>query len=54
MGSGSSGAQAACRFSCSGSKRSPFFQMVKTIAAILRATVRRAIVGLIPVASKAA
>ena len=30
------GAQAACRFSCSGSKRSPFFQMVKTMAAILR------------------
>jgi hypothetical protein len=45
------GAQAACRFSCSGSKRCPFFQMVKTMAAILRATVRRAMVGRIPVAS---
>ena len=47
-------AHAACRFNYYGSKRPPFFQMVKTMAAILRATVRRAIVGLIPVASRAA
>ena len=39
-------------FNCSGSKRSPFFQIFKTIAAILRAKVRRAIAGFIPLASK--
>ncbi len=47
-------AQAACVFSCSASKRSSFFQSVKVIAAILRASVRRAISGFIPLASKAA
>jgi hypothetical protein len=46
-------AQAACRFRCSASNRSPFFQTVKVIAAILRASVRRAIEGRIPLASKA-
>ena len=45
----SSHAQAVCRFSCPGSKSSPFFQIFKAIAAILRATVRRAIAGFIPV-----
>lgn len=43
-------AQAACVFSCSGSKRSPFFQIVKLMAAILRARVSLAISGLIPLA----
>ena len=47
-------AQAACVFSCSASKRSPLFQSVKVMAAILRASVRRAISGSIPLASKAA
>ena len=46
--------QAACVFSCSASKRSSFFQSVKVMAAILRASVRRAISGFIPLASKAA
>src|ERR1039458_6585706 len=46
--------QAACVFSCSASKRAPFFQSVKVMAAILRASVRRAISGFIPLASKAA
>src|SRR5882724_995377 len=36
-------AQAACCFRCSASKRTPFFQTSKVIAAILRAKVRRAI-----------
>src|SRR5579859_1447253 len=36
-------AQAACCFSSCGSKRAPFFQTVKTIAAIFLANVRRAI-----------
>src|ERR1700694_1281949 len=44
-------AQAACDFSLSASKFSPFFQRVNGMAAILRASVRRAIVGLIPLAS---
>ena len=39
-------------FSCAGSKRSPFFQTFNTIAAILRAKVRRAIAGFIPLASR--
>ena len=47
-------AQAACVFSCSASKRSYFFQGVKVMAAILRASVRRAISGFMPLASKAA
>jgi len=36
------GAQAACCFRCSASKRTPFFQTSKVMAAILRANVRRA------------
>jgi hypothetical protein len=44
----------ACGFKCFVSKRSPFFQMLKVIAAILRANVRRAMAGLIPLASRAA
>jgi integral membrane sensor domain MASE1 len=47
-------AQATCVFSCSASKRSPLFQSVKVMAAILRASVRRAISGFMPLASKAA
>ena len=46
-------AQAACGFSCSASKRSSFFQSVKAMAAILRAKVRRAISGFMPLSSKA-
>src|SRR6266576_3710037 len=46
-------AQAACDFSFSASKFSPFFHSVSVIAAILRASVRRAIVGLMPLASAA-
>ena len=45
-------AQAACVFSCSASKRSSFFQSVNVMAAILRASVRRAISGFMPLASK--
>jgi hypothetical protein len=45
-------AQATCSFSCSGSKRSPFFQRVNVMAAILRASVKRAISGFIPLASR--
>ena len=44
-------AQAACDFSFSASKFSPFFHSVSVIAAILRASVRRAMVGLMPLAS---
>jgi hypothetical protein len=46
-------AQAACDFSFSASKLSPFFHRVSVMAAILRASVRRAMVGLIPLASAA-
>jgi hypothetical protein len=46
-------AQAACVFSCSASKRSSLFQSVKVMAAILRASVSRAISGFMPLASKA-
>ena len=46
-------AQAACDFSLSASKPSPFFHRVSVMAAILRASVSRAIVGFIPFASKA-
>ena len=42
-----------CRFSCWASKHTPFFQTSKVIVAILRANVRRAIVGFIPLASNA-
>ena len=44
----STDAQAACCFRCSASKRTPFFQTSKVIAAILRASVRRAIGGFMP------
>ena len=47
-------AQAACDFRCSASKCSPFFQSVNVMAAILRASVRRAISGFIPLASNPA
>lgn len=47
-------AQAACGFRCSASKRPPFFQSVNVMAAILRASVRRAISGFIPLTSKLA
>ena len=50
----STDAQAACCFSCSASKRTPFFQTIKVIAAILRARVRRAIGGFMPLATSAA
>jgi hypothetical protein len=43
-------AQAAC-FKYLASKRAPFFQTIKVIAAIFRAKVRRAIDGRIPLAS---
>ena len=46
-------AQAACDFSFSTSKFSPFFHRVSVIAAILRASVRRAMVGLMPLANAA-
>jgi len=44
-------AQAACCLSFSASKLSPFFQSVSVIAAILRASVRRAMAGFMPLAS---
>jgi len=46
------GAQAAC-FKYWASKRTPFFQRIRVMAAIFRAKVRRAIAGRIPLASKA-
>ena len=45
-------AQAACDFSFSTSKFSPFFHTVKVMAAILRASVSRTMVGLMPLASE--
>jgi hypothetical protein len=50
----STDAQAACCFRYSASKRTPFFQTNKVMAAILRAKVRRAIVGFIPLYTRAA
>ena len=47
-------AQAACCFRCSASKRTPFFQTSKVIAAIFRASLRRAIGGFNPLATSAA
>ena len=44
-------AQAACSFRCSALKVSPLFQIFSVIAAILRASVKRAISGRIPFAS---
>jgi hypothetical protein len=46
------GAQAACAFSLLGSKLSPFFQIVRAMAAILRASVSRAISGWMPATSR--
>lgn len=46
--------QAACGFTYPASKHSPFFQSVSVIAAILRASVRRAISGFIPLTSRLA
>ena len=45
-------AQAACDFSLSTSKFSPFFHRVSVRAAILRAKVRRTMVGLMPLANE--
>ena len=44
-------AQAACGFSSSASNVSPFFQIFSVMAAILRASVSRAIAGCMPLAS---
>ncbi len=44
---------AVCDFNCFPSNRSPFFHTAKVIAAILRAKVRRAMLGLIDLASNA-
>jgi len=46
--------QAACDFRYWASKRTPFFQTCKVIAAILRASVRRAISGRMPLARSVA
>jgi hypothetical protein len=46
-------AQAACCFNCLMSKQTPFFQMSKVMAAILRAKVSRAIAGFMPLAMRA-
>ena len=43
---------AVCGITSSGSNRAPFFQTAKLIAAILRATVRRAKAGRIPWATR--
>jgi hypothetical protein len=47
------GAQAACGFRQLASKRTSFFHTISVIAAIFLAKVRRAIVGFLPLASKA-
>jgi hypothetical protein len=44
-------AQAACNFRCSALNVSPFFQIFRVMAAILRASVRRAISGRMPLSS---
>ena len=46
-------AQAACGFKWLASKRTSFFQIIRVIAAIFLAKVRRAIVGFLPLANKA-
>jgi hypothetical protein len=46
-------AQAACNLSFCASKSSPFFQSVSVMAAILRASVSRAMVGLMPLSKEA-
>ena len=43
--------QAACDFRCPVSNTSPFFQIFRVMAAILRASVSRAISGCMPLAS---
>ena len=48
------GTQAVCGFRYWASKLTPFFQTINAMVAILRASVRRAISGLMPLASKAA
>ena len=48
-----SDAQAVGRCNCWASNSAPFFQMVKLIAAIFRAKVRRAMVGRIPFSRRA-
>ena len=53
-GADSGNTQAVCGFRCWASNETPFFQTSKVIAAILRASVRRAISGLIPLATRAA
>jgi hypothetical protein len=45
--------QAVCGFRCWASKLTPLFHTINTIVAIFRARVRRAISGLIPLATKA-
>ena len=47
-------AQAACCFRNSASKHTPFFQTSRVMAAIFRASVRRAIEGFVPRATMAA
>jgi hypothetical protein len=46
--------QAVCGFRCWASKDTPLFQTISTIVAIFLAKVRRAISGLMPLATKAA
>src|SRR5258705_9127542 len=46
--------QAVCGFRCWASKLTPFFHTINTIVAIFLAKVRRAISGLIPLATNAA
>src|ERR1700691_4662203 len=48
----STDAQAACCFRCSASRPTPFFQTIKGMAAILRASARRPSLGFIPRATK--
>jgi hypothetical protein len=48
-----SNAQAACRCNCLGSKLTPFFHMVRVMAAIFLARVSRAMVGRIPLSTRA-
>jgi hypothetical protein len=52
-GADSRNTQAVCGIRCWASNETPFFQTINAIAAILRASVRRAISGLIPLATRA-
>jgi hypothetical protein len=45
-------AYAACKFRCSAANVSPFFHRIRAMAAILRASVRRAMAGSIPLATR--